>query len=85
MISIEGLRQSHGSQQEAEWINQLYELHLWVNHSMKHIFQRDEIIELRAPEATILKDVIGTKRALHGWCVYSNFLNTTLLFCGVVF
>jgi hypothetical protein len=66
MISIEGLRQSHGSQQEPERIKQWYELHLWVNHSMTHILQRHKIIELRAPEATILKDVIGTKPALHG-------------------
>jgi hypothetical protein len=54
ITSIEGERQSHGSQQELECIKQRYELPLWVNHSMTHILHRHEIKELRAPKVNIL-------------------------------
>jgi len=64
IISIEGLRQSHGSGQEPECNKQRYELPLWVNHSMTHILHRHEIKELRAPKVNILKHVIGAKLAL---------------------
>ncbi|CAM6033567.1 unnamed protein product [Sphagnum compactum] len=66
IISIEVLRQSHGSGQEPECIKQQYELPLWVNHSMTHILRRHEIKELRAPKVNILKHVIGAKPALLG-------------------
>ncbi len=64
IISIEGLRHSHGSGQEPECIKQWYELPLWVNHSMTHILHRHEIKELRAPKVNILKHVMGAKPAL---------------------
>ncbi len=64
IISIQGLRRSHGSGQEPECIKQPYELRLWVNHSMTHILHRHEIKELRAPKVNILKHVIGAKPAL---------------------
>jgi hypothetical protein len=62
ITSIKGLRQSHRKGKKRKCINQQYKLHLWVNHSMTHILQRQKSIELRAPENPTLEDVIGIIR-----------------------
>jgi hypothetical protein len=62
IISIKGLRQSHGNGEELQSIQQQYVVPLWVNHAMTHILHGDDTIQ--APGR--VRKVIGAKPALHG-------------------
>ncbi|CAK9236122.1 unnamed protein product [Sphagnum troendelagicum] len=62
ITSIKGLRQSHGSGEELQSIQQQYVVPLWVNHAMTHILHGDDTIQ--APGR--VRKVIGAKTALHG-------------------
>jgi hypothetical protein len=65
ITSVVGLRRSHANREEPQSFQQSYEVPLWVNHAMTHIFHSHKIIELRGPGGRRINHVIGTNPALH--------------------